>query len=423
MKIQQIRVEDLIPYEKNPRINDDAVIPVMNSIKEFGFKVPIVVDSNNVIVAGHTRWKASLELGLDTVPCIVADDLTEEQVKAFRLADNKTHELADWDFDLLLDELNDLDFDMEQFGFEKEIQEREVVEDEYEVIEPEEAKSKYGDIYQLGNHRVMCGDSTSEEDMHKLLDETVVDLVVTDPPYNVDYGSKAEAINKYGYQFSDRKIMNDYMPDEEFVEFLESAFFTMTKHLKAGGSFYIFHASITVHEFEMALKLNNLQTRQQLIWVKNALVLGRQDYQWIHEPALYGWKGGAGHYFTFERTHTTVYEEGKPDLKKLSKKELIELVNQMWEETPKSIIREDKPQRSVEHPTMKPLKLLGHLIRNSSREEENVLDQFGGSGSTLMACEQLNRNAYLMELDPKFVDVIIDRWETFTGEKAVKINE
>ena len=249
----------------------------------------------------------------------------------------------------------------------------------------------------------------------------VIDLVVTDPPYNVDYGTKAEAINKYGYKFSDRKIMNDYMPSVQFIQFLDNAFRNMAAHLKEGGAFYIWHASSTVYEFEEALRLNSLKVRQQLIWVKNALVLGRQDYQWRHEPCLYGWKDGAAHYFVNCRTKTTVKEE--QDIESMKKDQLIDLLKTIYEETKQSIIYENKPSRSEEHPTMKPIKLIAQLIANSSKEGESVLDLFGGSGTTLIASEQLGRKCYMMEYDPKFVDVIIDRWEKFTGQKAVLIEE
>lgn len=424
LKIINIDINKLKPYKNNPRKNDEAVEYVANSIKEFGFKVPIIVDKDYEIIAGHTRLKAAKQLGLKEVPIIIADDLTEEQVKAFRLADNKASEIAEWDFNLLDNELsNILDIDMSGFGFEmfEEEEEQEIVEDDFEIELPNEPKAKLGDIYQLGNHRLMCGDSTSEEDVDKLINGAVIDLVVTDPPYNVDYGSKAEAINKYGYEFSDRHIKNDCMPEYQFVEFLDKAFYNMNKHLKVGGAFYIWHASTTVYEFEKALRLNNLKTRQQLIWVKNSFVLSRQDYHWQHEPCLYGWKEGAAHYFIDDRTQSTVYED-LPDFDKMKKEELKELLKEIYTgKIQTTILREDKPLRSEEHPAMKPVKLIGRLVSNSSRKNENVLDLFGGSGTTLIACEQLNRNCYMMELDPHYIDVIIQRWENFTGDKAVLI--
>lgn len=386
-----ININDLIPYENNPRINDNAVDAVANSIKEFGFKVPIVVDKNNVIVAGHTRLKAAQKLGLEEVPVIVADDLTEEQIKAFRLADNKVSELADWDFSKLEEELNGLDMDMSQFNFDmKELSKefdknKEVTEDDFDVDEElekiEEPTSKRGDVFQLDNHYLMCGDSTSKEDVERLMNGNKADLVVTDPPYNVAYeGSTKDKLT----------IMNDKMTPEQFKEFLTEAFRQLYEILKEGGAFYIWLSSREQVNFETALNEAGLNVRQQLIWNKNSMTLGRQDYQWKHEPCLYGWKNGASHNWFSDRSQTTVMEFNKPN-------------------------------RNGEHPTMKPLELMGYQITNSSKDGDVVTDLFGGSGSTLIACEQLNRNCYTMELDPKYCDVIIKRWETLTGKQAVKL--
>ena len=376
MQVVDIDIKELTPYEKNPRKNDEAVQYVAESIKQFGFKVPIVIDKNNVIIAGHTRYKAAKKLKLKTVPCLIADDLTDEQIKAFRLADNKVAEFSEWDFDLLELELKelenfDLDFDLTDFGFEDifdgtEITAEEAEEDNIDDIElPKEPKSKLGDIYQLGNHRLMCGDSTSINDVELLMDNNLADMVLTDPPYNIDIS------NTKGL-----KIKNDNMGDDEFFKFLSSAFFNLEKSLKLGGAFYIWFATRESINFRQALNKNNLVVRQELIWNKNHMVIGRQDYQWKHEPCLYGWKDGAAHYFVDDRTQTTVIDE-------------------------------DKPQVNDLHPTMKPIKLLARQISNSSRTNEIVLDLFGGSGSTLIACEQLNRRCFMMELDPKYVDVII----------------
>ena len=428
MKIITKQLNKLIPYENNPRLNDNAVDAVANSIREFGFKVPIIITRDNVIVAGHTRLKAALKLGIDEVPCIVADDLTDAQIKAFRLADNKVGELAEWDFDKLdieMEDLGDLGFNMEDFGFGLNTEDdAEAKEDNYDVEsayeEIEEPITKKGDIWILGKHRVMCGDSTSEFDVDKLMNGETADLLVTDPPYNVNYGSKAEAINDYGYNFSDRHIENDYMPDYLFLEFLTKAFKCAKDNLKPGGSYYIWHASTTVLEFEQALRENGLQTRQQIIWVKNALVLSRQDYHWKHEPCLYGWKEGAAHYFIDDRTLTTVYEDAPIDFKKMKKDELVKLLEDIYvDKISTTIINENKPTRSDMHPTMKPIKLIARLIRNSSHLMELVLDLFGGSGSTLIAAEQLNRKSNLMELDPKYVDVIVDRYIALCGEDSV----
>ena len=403
MNIINLKLDQLHPYENNPRKNDEAVKYVAESIKEFGFKVPIVIDKNNVIIAGHTRYKAAKKLKLTEVPCIVADDLTEEQVKAFRLADNKVGELAD------------LNMNMDVFGFEEfDIEDNapDVEEDYYEPDPPNEPKSKPGDIFKLGEHFLMCGDSTKYEDVMKLLDNDTVDLVVTDPPYNVNYEGTAG------------KIENDNMSSVQFLEFLTDAFANIEAALKPGGAFYIWYASREHINFEQALINNNLQVREQLIWVKNSLVLSRQDYHWRHEPCLYGWKDGAAHYFVDDRSQTTVFED-KPDIEKMSKGEMKQLLKSIYEEDgiSTSILHEAKPTSNDQHPTMKPIKLIGRLVANSSKKHEKVLDLFGGSGSTLIACEQLNRKSYTMEYDPKFVDVIIDRWEIFTGEKAVKLNE
>lgn len=403
MNILELPIEEIHPYENNPRYNEHAVDAVAKSIKDFGFKVPIVIDKDNIIVTGHTRYKASIKLGLKSVPCIKADDLSENQVRAFRLADNKVSELAEWNIDLLNEELALLeDFDMEDYGFEVLESEPEVVEDDFNVDEaiPDIPKAKPGEIYKLGKHYLMCGDSTTG-DVDILLKGQTVDMVLTDPPYNVDYSE-------------DRKIENDNMSRESFLEFLSKAFTNIYDSLKPGGAFYIWYASRTGVEFETALRSCNLEVRQQLIWNKNSLVLGRQDYQWKHEPCLYGWKEGT-HTFINERDLTTVIDD--VDYTKLDKKHLIELLEKIYS-LKSTIIDCPRPTKSALHPTMKPITLMGYLIKNSSKQGESVLDLFGGSGSTLIACEQLNRTCYMMEYDPKYVDVIIARWEELTGQKA-----
>lgn len=385
MNIVNKKLTDLIPYDKNPRKNDEAVKYVAESIKQFGFKVPIVIDKNNVIVAGHTRYKASKKLKLEEVPCIVADDLTEEQIKAYRLADNKVAEKAEWDFDLLGEELEDLfDFDMTMFGFDDVLEEEpaEVKEDDFEVSPPEIPKSKSGDIYQLGIHRLMCGDSTSIDDVEKLMGEFKADLLITDPPYNVAYeGKTKDALT----------IENDSMDDGEFRQFLRDAFTAADVVMKEGAVFYIWHADSEGYNFRGACHDIGWQVRQCLIWNKNTMVMGRQDYHWKHEPCLYGWKAGAGHLWASDRKQTTILDF-------------------------------DRPQRNAEHPTMKPVKLFDYQIQNNTKKEDVVLDLFGGSGTTLIACEQNGRKSFTMELDPKYCDVIINRWETLTGEKAVLLN-
>lgn len=408
-------LDEITPYERNPRNNAEAVGYVKESIRQFGFKVPIVIDRNNIIVAGHTRYKAAVELELENVPCIVADDLTDKQIKAFRLADNKTGEFSTWDFELLSEELEELklDFNFNDFGFEFDEEEpEEAVEDDFDIdsVDPAECEVEFGDVYQLGRHRLMCGDSTNGEMVATLTEGIEVDMVLTDPPYNVDYEGTAG------------KIINDNLGNEEFKAFLTSAFSLLSRELKKGGAFYIWLADKEDVNFRIACEESGLTVKQQLIWVKNHFVLGRQDYQWIHEPCLYGWKDGAAHYFIDDRSQSTVVEDVKPDIKKMKKEEMAKLLEELYSDRMStSVIREDKPLRNDLHPTMKPVKLLAKFIKNSSRENEVVLDLFGGSGSTLIACEQLNRQCYMMEYEPKFVDVIIKRWEEFTGEKAIKL--
>lgn len=388
MDIKVQKTEDLIPYEKKPRHNEDAITAVAKSIEKFGFKVPIVVDASNVIVNGHTRLKAAKYLGLKEVPTIIADDLTPEQIKAFRLADNKVGEIATWDEELLnaeLDELADLDFDMTEFGFDLpdiEGEEVEVIEDEFEEELPAEPISKLGDIYQLGRHRLMCGDSTNSLEVEKLMGNKKADLLITDPPYNVAYEGKGkEALT----------IKNDSKETNEFHSFLYEAFSAAINNMKLGSSFYVWYASSEVVNFHTALEEAGFLVKQELIWNKNSMVLSRQDYHWKHEPCLYGWASGGSHSWYSDRKQTT-------------------------------ILNFDRPTVNKEHPTMKPVALFDYQIKNSSKQGDCILDLFGGSGTTLIACEQNEREAYLMELDPRNVDVIIARWEAFTGEVAVKIS-
>lgn len=415
----------LTPYENNPRNNNEAVEPVANSISEFGFKVPIVATSDGEIINGHTRWKAAKKLKLKTVPVIIADDLTEEQVKAFRLADNKVAEIAQWDIELLLDEIESIgNVDMALFGFTDSDYTLDDFDDEdgdADVLSEEESESEgeqpssvaYGDIYQLGRHRLMCGDSTSAGDMKELVDGEKIDLYVTDPPYNVAYEGKTEEA---------MTIQNDSMDDASFRQFLRDAFSVADQHLKPGGAFYIWHTDTEGLNFRAAVKETGWLLKQNLVWVKNSIVLGRQDYQWKHEPCLYGWKDGASHYFVDNRSLATVIEEDEENLKEMTKGELISYIKTMQENSPTSIFYEDKPVRSDIHPTMKPLKLIARCVLNSSKKGERVLDSFNGGGSTLMVCEKTERIYYGMELDPVYVERTIKRWEEETALKAEKIN-
>lgn len=395
MQVQSMKISEVKPYPNNPRNNDDGVEAVANSIKEFGWQQPIVVDKDNVIIVGHTRYKAAKKLGMDKVPVVVASNLSDEQVRAYRLADNKTGELTDWDMGLLDDELADIaDIDMSDFGFDLDLDddEVEVQEDDFDDEIPEEPKSKLGQIYQLGRHRLMCGDSTNPEMVKKLVGGVQCDLLLTDPPYNVDYSSKAYGKDKSSKTRKNNQIANDKMTPDEFYKFLLSVFQNAKDNLKDGASFYIWFSDLTTVEFNNAANEAELLVKETLIWEKNNIVLGRQDYQHNHEPCLYGWVKGGSHSWYSDRKQTTV-------------------------------MHFDKPQRSDLHPTMKPVALFDYQIKNSTKSGDVVLDLFGGSGTTIMACEQDGRNAYVMEYDPKYVDVIIKRWEDFTGKKAELIED
>lgn len=417
MELQYIRLSDLQMYDNNPRLNDDAVPAVAESIKEFGFKVPIVIDSNNVIIAGHTRYKASKLLGLEEVPCIVADDLTEEQVKAFRLVDNKVAEIAEWDFDKLEIELSSLDFDMKTFGFEDfDIENQpDIEEDNFEVELPEEPKAKLGNIYQLGKHRLMCGDSTSITDIEMLLNGSSIDLVVTDPPYNMNYEG---AGNTKASKRKSNKIINDNMSDAAFNQFMQAIYNNIYAVLKEGASFYVFYKELGKGVFLTTLQQSGLTFKQELIWVKNQIVLGGNKYQNMYEPCLFGCKGKSIKNWYTGRKERSVIEH----IDLMNEAELRDTVKELLESITTDVVRENKQVKNDLHPTMKPIKLLSKFLRNSSKADDNILDLFGGSGSTLIACEQMNRNCYMMEFDPKYIDVIIERWENFTGEKAVLLS-
>lgn len=368
------------PYKNNPRKNDQAVDAVANSIREFGFKVPVVIDKNGEIVAGHTRYKAAKKLKLKEIPCIIADDLTDEQIRAFRIADNKVGELADWDFEALNIELDGItDIDMEQFGFDiadsEELQE--VQEDDFDDTLPEEPKAKMGDIYKLGRHRLMCGDSTDKETVELLMDGKKADMVFTDPPYGVSYAG--------GLQFKNGTVEknNREMIKNDDVDIYEDVFRILSQF--SNGACYVWFAGTKAATlYNAAEKYGEIHAL--IIWVKNggygAL---NANYKQKHEPCLYWKPKNAKLNFCGATTETTVWEVNKDG------------VNEY-------------------HPTQKPIALPAKAISN--HDVETVLDLFGGSGSTLIACEQLDRTCYMMEYEPHYIDVIIKRWEEFTGRKA-----
>lgn len=389
-QIEMMAVADLVPYARNSRTHDDAqVAQISASIREFGFTNPVLIDAQGGIIAGHGRVLAARKLKMEQVPCIMLDHLTDTQRRAYVIADNRLALGSAWDNEMLKLELDDLKlegFDLELTGFtldEIDALAPEVIEpgltDEDAVPEVQaEPISKLGDVWLLGKHRVMCGDSTSIDAVERLMEGQLADQLLTDPPYNIVYegGSKKR-----------EQIKNDEMASDAFRQFLRDAFVAATTVMKAGAVFYIWHADTEGYNFRGACMDAGLQVRQTLIWNKDNSAFGRQDYHWKHEPCLYGWKDGAAHLWAADRKQTTV-------------------------------IACKRPSKSDLHPTMKPVELMEYQIENNTKGSDAVLDLFGGSGSTLIACEKTGRHARLMELDPKYVDVIVRRWQEFTGKQA-----
>ena len=428
-------IDSIRPYERNPRINDPAVDAVARSLEEFGFRQPIVVDTDGVIVVGHTRWKAAKQLGLAKVPVHVARDLTPEQIRAYRIADNQTATLAEWDFEILpieLAELREGGFDMDLLAFDDEELTRLITEgagvqegmtDPDAVPEPpDEATTQRGDLWILGDHRLLCGDSASTEDVDRLLDGAGIHLVNTDPPYNVrveprsstaiaagqsSYPDLSRKMHHQGFDVArgvsdpakarkkmrakDRPLENDFLSGEEFDRLLLAWFGQMARVLEPGRTFYIWGGYANLGNYPPALKATGLYFSQGIVWDKQHPVLTRKDYMGAFEIAYYGWREGAGHHFYGPNNATDLWH-----------------------------VKKVNPAAMV-HLTEKPVELAVRAIQYSSRPGENVLDLFGGSGSTLIACEQTGRRAFLMEIDPLYCDVIFQRWEQFTGKKAERI--
>jgi len=432
------KIDDIRPYERNPRVNDQAVDAVAASLKEFGFRQPIVVDTNGVILAGHTRWKAARKLGLAKVPVHVATDLTPEQIKAYRIADNQTATLAEWDFDLLPIELKDLqgvDYDLNLLGFDGDelahLLDGDLAEgltDPDQIPEPpDEAITKPGDLWILGEHRLLCGDSGNEVDLDRLLDGATIDLLACDPPYNVKVEPRSSTAIAAGLsshpdlskpsgkmhhqsfdvargvtdpkkarkkmRAKDRPLENDFLSDEAFDEMLMAWFGNASRVLKPGGSFYIWGGYANLGNYPAPLKAAGLYFSQGIVWDKQHPVLTRKDFMGAFEICFYGWKEGAGHKFFGPNNATDLWH-----------------------------VKKVNPQSMV-HLTEKPVELAVRSVQYSSRPGENVLDLFGGSGSTLIGCEQTNRKAFLMELDALYCDVIVQRWEEFTGRKAERVKQ
>lgn len=426
LKIEYVDINTIKPYERNAKEHPDWQIKqIIESIEQFGMNDPIAVDKHNVIIEGHGRYLACREMGNNIVPVIHLDDLTEEQRKAYTLIHNKLTMNSGFDIDILKDELADIEtIDMDVFGFSDEAldgkndDKEDAEDDNYEEPVPVEAKSKRGQIYKLGEHRLMCGDSTREEDVQKLMDGELADLVITDPPYGVSYEENNGATNE---NRKNSHIENDELKDKALQDFLTAVFCRAMESLSPGGAFYIYYATVSSVQFQAAAAAAGMKIREILIWNKNTFTLGRQDYQWKYEPCLYGWKEGASHYFINDRTQSTVFEDKNFDVEKLTKEQAIDLLKQFYEYT--TVFNEKKPAVNDLHPTMKPIPLINKQMKNSSRKGELVLDLFGGSGTTLITAEQIGRRCNMMEYDPRYVDVIIDRWEKLTGQTAELIDD
>ena len=424
-----VEIDSIIPYARNPRKHRDMGIDkVAASIKEYGFRQPIVVNSENVIVAGHSRYFAAKRLNMLTVPVHQAIDLSDAQIKAYRIADNRTHEESLWDNELLsleLEELEENGFSLEQTAFDvSQLDEflsgNHANEDKVDILPslPIIATVQMGDVWQLGNHRLVCGDATDAACYGALLGASKVNMVYTDPPYNVNYQAKAGS------------IANDKLSSEQFYLLLQKTFANVVASMKGGAPIYVSYSEKETECFYRVLRESGLLQSSCLIWIKNQLVLGRGDYHCKHEPIWYGWKGGAKHVWHGGRKQTTLANaddilplskvgEGQYLLQYANLNVIISGENVKVEVIEDNLLNENKPQRSELHPTMKPIALLERLIKNSSARGEVVLDAFGGSGSTLIACENLNRHARLIELEPKYCDVIIQRWQNLTGKIAI----
>lgn len=432
--VEMIEVSTLVPYSNNARTHsDEQIMRICRSIEEFGFVNPVLIDKNKRIIAGHGRTEAAKRIGLEKVPCLRVDGLTENQIRAYILADNRLAEDAGWDDEILrqeLQELKDNGFEISLTGFSiddlsveeidfSEIDESVEIAEEKAVDKP---MAKKGKRYKLGRHFLMCGDSTNPDDVKELMHGVKADLVITDPPYNVGlgYDMDIKEAKRRKRRLDGLVIENDKFQNEaDFIEFLKHAFNNISFALKPGGAFYIWAPSMHLDSFFEALRETDLEAKELLIWVKNIFALGRQDYQWRHEPCIYGWKEGAAHYFINNRKKTTVLEQ-KIDVDGMTEEEAKNLLKKFFNESEvlTTALHEDKPTRSELHPTMKPVRLFERQIENSSKENEVVLDLFGGSGTALISCENKNRVCYIMEFDEHYADVIIHRWEELTGEKA-----
>ena len=439
LTVEEVPTESLIPYARNAKIHtNEQIDQICESIGEFGFNDPVAVwdgPDGPEIIEGHGRVMAAKKLGLDVVPVVRLDHLSDEQRRAYGIVHNKLTMNTGWDFAKLDAELEELagEFDMADFGFDDiELPS----DDEVEITEDEpdgsaSGRVKAGELWRMGGHVLLCGDSTDAEAVGLLMSAmpcaggaASADLLLTDQPYNVALGqhdrpSEAKQLHR---RTDGLVIANDsWSSDEGFVEFLRAALCSAMSAMRPGAAFYVWYASTQSANFLEAAKRAGMDVKQLLVWAKNTFALGRQDYQWRHELCLYGWKGGAAHYFTDSRKESTVITDDRSP-NGMSKAELVEFVNDLLAQKGATTVLEfDKPTRSELHPTMKPVSLFAYQIMNSTKRGETVLDVFGGSGTSVVACEQTGRHCACVELDPHYASVIVDRWESLTGGSAEKI--
>lgn len=412
MQVTYRPIHDIKPYGKNAKKHPEKqVMQIADSIKEFGFNQPIVVDKENVIIVGHGRYQAAHYLGLAEVPVFVAD-IDEEKAKAYRLADNKLNE-SEWDMQLVIAELKELSLPMVDLtGFKRSLVLNADGKDDEVPTVPKVARSKPGDLYEMGSHRLICGDATKPEDFLRLMQGTKADMVFTDPPYNVNYSGSGKNTSE--------GIMNDKMSAASFREFLVACFKVMREHVKASAGLYVFHSPTTQAQFEEALNANGMEVKYQLIWNKPSAGMGMGHYRNKHEPFFYAAVKDTSPNFYGDRTHTTVVDFQKTDAAMLKWMKDMREAEQNGKTTIWTMKRE--PTSDYVHPTQKPVELIMYALSNSSKVEDVVMDPFLGSGSTLIACEKTNRSCYGSELDPKYADVIVQRWVDYTGNRNIKLN-
>ena len=425
LQIEYVRISALKPNPRNPRKNEKAVEPLVKSMKNFGWTSPILAARDNTIIAGHTRMLAAQRRGIEEVPVIYLD-IDPDDANLYMIADNKLTEIAEWDDEMLghlFSELKDLgkDLSLSGFGIDEiallvDPGSKDGLTDEDAVPPvPETYITEPGNIWKLGNHRLICGDSTSQEVIDLLMDGKHADMVFTDPPYNVNYKQLLKGDSKR------KLIMNDNMSSEEFYNFLKGTYSCMFNALKPGRPIYVCHADSERLNFTKALVDVGFKFAQAIIWVKSCPTLSRSDFNWKHEPLLYGWKPGEAHKFYGGFCLTSVIDDDV-DIDKLNKDEMREMLKKILDMMPQSIIRIDKPSNNDLHPTMKPVSLIERCLNWSSLPGDLILESFGGSGSTLIGCEKTGRTYYTCEIMPQYCDVIVKRWEDFTGQKAELIN-